>query len=199
MKEINEITIAHEAILKTLEQQFAKFVRERENKEDKIREDAESIVYSDLPLAQKILMFLEWDTNALLLEEQRIDTLTKYKDSLIEFVQGVESNTERVEELEEELRAKDETIEDLQNRISDLQNEFGVKASKRVKTVVRKGGQHERRGRPKKAQAVQEEESEESTDNDSEGIDYDLIDTDEEDTDEEDAVEEIKKKLRLDK
>lgn len=110
-RHIKEIHDKYSAIILSLRQQFAKFEKERERREEMIKKEAEDPINEDLPISNHIRNFLEWDTNALLLEEQTIQTYMEYLNGLYQYLREVKNQAERITELTEELERKEEDLE----------------------------------------------------------------------------------------
>mgnify|MGYP001598286625 CR=1 FL=1 len=123
---IKEIHDKYSAIILSLRQQFAKFEKERERREGMIRKEAEDPINEDLPISNHIRNFLEWDTNALLLEEQTIQTYEGYLKGVFQYLKEVKNQGERITELTEELERKEEDLELMADLIKKKESEMGV-------------------------------------------------------------------------
>lgn len=108
---VKEIHDKYEAIILNLRQQFAKFNDEREKRENKVKKEADDPVNEFLPISVHIRNYLEWDTNALLIEEQTIGQFESYLKDLYKYLKEVKSQQERLAELTEELDRKEEDLE----------------------------------------------------------------------------------------
>lgn len=133
---IREIHDKFESIIANLRSQFSKFSEERDKREEKIRVLVEDITYSDLPLSPNILNFLEWDTSAILLEEQAIQTYEQYLNALFKHLKEIKNQKERIEELTEELDRKEEDLELMGDMIRKKDEELNTLRNDKEKLVL---------------------------------------------------------------
>lgn len=137
---IKEIHDKYSAIILSLRQQFAKFEKEREKRENQIRKEAEDPINQDLPISNHIINFLEWDTNALLLEEQTVQTYVDYLKGVFQYLKEVKNQSERITELTEELERKEEDLElmaDLIKKKESEKNVMGEEKQRLLETIRR--------------------------------------------------------------
>mgnify|MGYP001563517029 CR=1 FL=1 len=134
---IKEIHDKYSAIITSLRQQFAKFEKEREKRENKISEEAIDPINEDLPISNHIRNFLEWDTNALLLEEQTIQTYENYIKGLLQYLKEVKNQGERITELTEELERKEEDLELMADLIKKKESEANEE-KQRLMEIIRR-------------------------------------------------------------
>jgi len=101
-------------------------------------------------MAIQVKNFLEWDSTALLLEEQRVQTFEEYIEQLYKFLSDLKSQRERLTELTEELETKEEDIylmSDLMKK-KDKENKDLKEATEKMMAVIKASKASKQEPRP---------------------------------------------------
>lgn len=154
---IKEIHDKFEAIILNLRQQFSKFNEEREKREGKVKKEAEDPVNEFLPISVHIRNYLEWDTNALLIEEQTIGTYELYLKELYKNLKEVKNQKERLAELTEELDRKEEDLQMMGDLIKEKNEEINslIQEKEKMINAIRKAKSTERLNNAMKPAVIQ--------------------------------------------